>query len=104
MNNVFNEDQLKVIKECKESGYDPSSFARPELDSFKMRLAFHAMRNGNDLSGYLDSFNLDQLDEIRIGLKSGVNVDLYAHPDLSANLMHMKRIELEDKLSDNRGN
>lgn len=107
MNNYFksqfNNDQLKVIKECEESGYDPSSFARPELDSFKMRLAFHAIRNGNDLSFYLDSFNHEQLEEIRIGLLSGVDVDSYAITDLSADEMHMRRVELEDKLTATMG-
>lgn len=98
---LFNDEQQAVIKECINSGFSPESFARPELDAFKMRLAFHAMRNGNDLSNYLDRFNHEQLDEIRIGLKSGVNVESYAIIELSADEMHMRRIALEDKVVQN---
>ena len=98
---IFNDEQKAVIMECINSGFSEDSFARPELDAFKMRLAFHAMRNGNDLSKYLDSFNHEQLDEIRIGLKSGVDVDSYALVELSAVEMHMRRIALEDKVVQN---
>lgn len=98
---LFNDEQQAVINECINSGFSADSFARPELDAFKMRLAFHAMRNGNDLSNYLDRFNHEQLDEIRIGLKSGVNVESYAIIELSADEMHMRRIALEDKVVQN---
>ncbi len=102
MNTIqFNREQLKVLDEANAAGVDSTAWASPEIDAFKMRLAFHAMRNGNDLSKYLESFNHEQLDEIRIGLKSGVDVESYAIAELSADEMHMRRIALEDKVVQN---
>lgn len=93
----FDTNQAKVLKDVMDSGYDPVSFANPQYDWTKMQLAFHALRNGNDLAPYLNDFNVDQLDEIRIGLRSKVDVSLFAKPEIDAEEMHLLRLKLEDE-------
>ena len=97
----FNLQQQKMILACEEKGFNPSGFAKPEIDAFKMQLAFQSLRNGNDLSKYLTDFNYDQLDEIRIGMHFNVDVSQYAKPETHANDMHMLRLQLEDTQSKN---
>ena len=92
----FNTEQRLTINACKEHGYDISALT-PEIDAFKMRLAYLAFKASVDITRYLPHFDYDQLDEIRLGLLSNLNVSEYAKPEISAELMHMKRIYLEDK-------
>ena len=88
----FNDNQKSIINDCIEMGLDPSSFAKPEYDCFKMQLAFHAMRNGNDLTPYLADFNHDQLEQIRDGLRTKVDVSKYANVKLTyKDMMHKKK-------------
>ena len=88
----FSDNQKHIINRCIEMGFDPSSFAKPEIDCFKMQLAFHAIRNGNDLTPYLADFDHDQLEQIRDGLRTKVDVSKYAKVELSGDeMMHKKK-------------
>lgn len=91
----FSNDQIKVIDACIASGYNPANFLNPQYDWAKMRIAYHTLRNGNDLSPYLADFDHAQLDEIRLGLLSGVDVSQYAITSLDAGEMQHKRMSLE---------
>lgn len=90
----FNNDQIAVIEACIAAGHTPN-FVNPAYDWAKMRLAYHAIRNGVDLSPYLANFNHEQLDEIRIGLVFGIDVSKYADPTLSIEQMQHVRMSLE---------
>lgn len=90
----FDEMQTKIIKKCIEAGYNPESFADPKYEWTKMHIAFHAMRNEIDMSPYLDKFDIDQLEEIRIGLILGLDVSSYAIPELSDDDMRHKRMSI----------
>lgn len=92
---LFDEIQSNIIKDCIAAGFDPSGFAKPEIDGFKMQLAYHTLRNGNDLSSYLQNYTHEQLEQIRAGLRSKIDVNQYADPTLAAENMHHKRMILE---------
>lgn len=92
---LFDEIQLSIIEDCIAAGFDPSGFAKPQFDGFKMQLAYHALRNGNDLSSYLQNYTHEQLEQIRVGLRSNIDVSQYADPNLTAEVMHKKRMSLE---------
>ena len=91
----FSDNQKKIINRCIEMGFDPSSFAKPEIDCFKMQLAAHALRDGNDLTPYLADFDHDQLEHIRSGLYFKVDVSKYADPSIPADEMLKKRMSLQ---------
>lgn len=93
----FDTHQTKVLKSAVDAGYDPTSFADPQYDWAKMQLAYHAMRNGNNLVPYLSNFDFDQLEEIRIGLRSKLDVSSFAKPEINAEEMHLLRLKLEDE-------
>lgn len=93
--NQYTEYQQKIIDDCNKIGVDTSSFT-PDINPLNMRLVYLAFRKGLDITPYMKDFNYDQLDEIRLGLITGVDVSKYADPKISADDMHMKRICLED--------
>jgi len=101
MNTQFNAEQVRLLDECASIGFNSAVIKNPDIDAFKIRVAIHTFRNGNDLTPYLEKFNIDQLEEIRIGLLSGIDVTLYAKTDLPASEMHLIRCQLEDKLLTN---
>jgi hypothetical protein len=90
----FDEMQLDIIKGCYDAGFDPSSFADPKYDWAKMQVAAHGIREGFNLSNYLNDFSHSQLDLIRLGLKQGLNVELLAKPEFSFEEMHHKLLSL----------
>ena len=65
----FNYAQINQIRYGLEDGVDVSIYARPELDSDKMR-------------------------EIRLGLKAGIDISSYVKPELSFLEMNKIRQEL----------
>ena len=91
----FDKTQASIIEACITAGLDPSGFAKPEIDGLKMQLAYHALRNRNDLSPYLQDYSHEQLEQIRAGLRSKIDVKQYANPNLPAENMHHKRMSLE---------
>ena len=93
--NEYTEYQQNIIDDCNKIGMDTSSFT-PEINPLNMRLVFLAFRKGLDITPYMKDFNYDQLDEIRLGLITGVDVSKYVDPKILADDMHMKRISLED--------
>lgn len=95
---LFDAQQQKIINDCTNSGLDPSGFVRPYINAFQMQVAYHALRDGLDISEYLDEFSCEQLEEIRLAKKSGIDEKQIAHVDLSAEAMMMKRAGLEFKL------
>lgn len=52
----FDNEQLKLIAECEKMGFKTEALTA-DVDYFKMRLAFLAFKNGNDITEYLKDFN-----------------------------------------------
>lgn len=90
----FNIYQQEIINKSLAHGVDPSSFARPNIDQFKMQVAAHALDRGINLSAYLDDFDFIQLNEIRLAIKAKLNVALIAIRGLSLQEMQDKRLQL----------
>lgn len=90
----FNIYQQEIINKSLANGVDPSSFARPNIDQFKMQVAAHALDRGINLSAYLDDFDFIQLNEIRLAIKAKLNVALIAIRGLSLQEMQDKRLQL----------
>ncbi|MBY0379099.1 MAG: hypothetical protein K2P99_01720 [Burkholderiales bacterium] len=93
--NLFDTQQQKIINDCATDGLDYSGFAKPQFNAFQMQVAYHALRDGFNLSHYLDDFTCEQLEEIRLAKKSGLDEKQIAIVGLSADEMMMKRINLE---------
>ena len=96
--NLFDRHQQKIINDCAIHGLDYRGFAKPHLNAFQMQVAYHALRDGFDLSKYLDDFTCEQLEEIRLAKKSGLDEKQIAIVSLSADEMMMKRATLEYQL------
>lgn len=98
MTQSWNKNQKTIINDYIEAGFNPADFSNPAIDELKMQLAYQAKRNADNLFPYLENYDYEQLDEIRLGLKSKVDITQYTDPKFSAEAMHMKRIELEDQM------
>ena len=76
----------------------------PEIDAASMREIVLAASEGYDLTpwapwwGHPGTFNADQLREIRLGLKDGVDVSAYADPAISAAEMGQRRVKAKEGL------
>ncbi|RTL12470.1 MAG: hypothetical protein EKK54_04370 [Neisseriaceae bacterium] len=92
----YNGEQRAILTKCRNMKFDASRLT-PYIDCFKMRLAYLAYKNGDDITRYLKDFNHDQLHEIRLGMMMKVDVSQYADTKLLAEDMYLKRISLEDK-------
>lgn len=90
----FNIYQQEVINKSITNGIDPSSFAKPHIDEFKMQIAARALEEGINLSKYLEDFDFYQLNEIRLTLKSKLNVAQIAKKSLSYLEMQACRLKL----------
>lgn len=90
----FNIYQQEVINKSISNGIDPSSFAKPHIDEFKMQIAARALEEGINLSSYLEDFDFYQLNEIRLTLKSKLNVAEIAKKGLSYLEMQARRLSL----------
>ncbi|MDD3266866.1 MAG: hypothetical protein PHC75_06790 [Burkholderiales bacterium] len=90
----FNVYQQEVINKSISNGIDPSSFAKPHIDEFKMQIAARALEEGINLSKYLEDFDFYQLNEIRLTLKSKLNVAEIAKKGLSYIEMQACRLKL----------
>lgn len=99
--NKFNIYQQEVINKSISNGIDPSSFAKPHIDQFKMQVAARALEDGINLSNYLEDFDFYQLNEIRLAIKSKLNVREIAKIGLSYLEMHKRRLFLlkSDRMS-----
>ncbi|AUR52186.1 hypothetical protein [Aquella oligotrophica] len=90
----FNVYQQEIINNSLADGIDPSSFAKPHIDQFKMQVAAHALDQGINLSAYLEDFDFIELNEIRLAIKSNLNVAKIAIKGLSCKEMHERRLKL----------
>lgn len=90
----FNIYQQEIINKSIANGVDPSSFARPSIDQFKMQVAAHALDRGINLAAYLDDFDFIQLNEIRLAIKARLNVALIAIKGISLQDMQSRRLQL----------
>lgn len=90
----FNIYQQEIINNSLADGIDPSSFAKPHIDQFKMQVAAHALDQGINLSLYLEDFDFIELNEIRLAIKSNLNVAKIAVKGLSSEEMHARRLKL----------
>jgi|GEM_PF-3899068 len=90
----FNIYQQEVINNSLADGIDPSGFAKPHIDQFKMQVAAYALDQGVDLSPYLEDFDFIELNEIRLAIKSNLNVSQIAVKGLSSHEMHDRRLKL----------
>ena len=89
--------QKEIINNCITDGIDPSSFARPNISSFSMQVAAYALAQNINLSQYLNDFNFEQLNEIRLAIKSRIKISRIAVKGMSAREMYLKRIKLLNK-------
>ncbi len=86
--------QKEIIRNSLADGIDPSSFAKPTINSFNMQVAAYALKQHIDLSKYLEDFDFEQLNEIRLAIKFKLKVSQIAIIGMSAREMCLKRIAL----------
>ncbi len=86
--------QKEIIKNSLADGINPSSFARPTISSFNMQVAAYALSQNINLSKYLDDFDFEQLNEIRLAIKFKLKASKIAIIGMSAREMYLKRIAL----------
>jgi hypothetical protein len=91
--------QQQIIDLCSELGLDSSNFMVINPESFKLQVVYHGLRDGIDLGMYLEKFDCEQLEEIRLAKKSGLDITQIAIVELSSEQMMMKRISLEHHVS-----
>ena len=88
-NPEFNYSQMKEIYEglstLKTS--DVSIYAHIEISAAKMRQIRLAIKNGVDIQPYITNYNAKQLDVIRQGLQSHLDISRITIPSLSAKEM-----------------
>ena len=86
--------QKEIINNCLADGIDPSSFAKPTINSFNMQVAAYALNQNINLSKYLEDFDFEQLNEIRLAIKFKLKASKIAIIGMSAREMYLKRITL----------
>ena len=90
----FNIYQQEVINNSLTDGLDPSSFAKPHINQFKMQVAAHALQQGINLAPYIENFDFVELNEIRLAIRSNLNIAKIAIKGLSPEEMHTRRLEM----------
>lgn len=90
----FNIYQQEVINNSLSDGLDPSSFAKPHINQFKMQVAAHALQQGINLAPYLENFDFIELNEIRLAIKSNLNIEEIVIRGLSSDEMHTRRLKM----------
>lgn len=90
----FDVYQKEVINNCLADGIDPSSFAKPAINSFNMQVAAYALSQNINLSKYLEDFDFEQLNEIRLAIKFKLKASKIAVIGMSAREMYLTRIAL----------
>lgn len=95
----FDDRQIRVIKEGMSKGLDVNVFAKPGYSFIRMSFICEAMSKHYDFRYLLDTrFNDGQLAEIMEGLRSGLDVSVFAKPMLPRALMENKRRDMCKKL------
>lgn len=89
---TFNIYQQEIINKSLHYGLDPSGFAKPSIDQYKMQVAAHALNQGINLSQYLEDFDFNQLNEIRLAIKAKINIALVAIKGISSREMQTIRL------------
>lgn len=97
-NPKFDEYQMQEIREGLEMGIDVSQYAKPELSTYDMvKIQSELITRADKIRTYAElGFNAEQTQELLEGLKSGVDVDVYAKPEYDWYKMHIIRERLEE--------
>ena len=94
-------DQMKILWRAKHNGIQSGYFADPNLPADTMR--FFASKLVSDkvckecLGLINPDYNLDQLNELYMGICTGIDFRQYADPKMSAVDMNIKRMRLENE-------
>ena len=87
--------QMEQIRLGLENDVDVSWYAYPGVDFEQMEQLRYGLEDGltdKDMETLSNlDFDGDQMEEIRLGLKAGLDVSVYADPDLPYDLMHELR-------------
>lgn len=89
---TFNIYQQEIINKSLHYGLDPSGFAKPNIDQYKMQVAAHALNQGINLTQYIEDFDFNQLNEIRLTIKAKLNIALVAIKGISIGEMQQRRL------------
>ncbi|MFI3211318.1 MAG: hypothetical protein R3Y64_09775 [Peptostreptococcaceae bacterium] len=78
----YNEKQIREIKIGILNSLDVSSYLNKDYSYLKMEQIRLSLMDNIDITPYLDEYSEFQIDEIRLGIKSGVDVSLYDKKDI----------------------
>ena len=97
-NPKFDWKQMRQIRFGLEAGLDVSSYAKPEFNALEMsQIQEELIARADKIRAYTElGFNAEQTQELLEGLKSGVDVDVYAKPEYDWYRMHIIRERLEE--------
>lgn len=91
----FNEQQIAEINRGLQSGVDVLIYAKPNLSPVDMYQIRVALEEGLNIKEYVGSgFDSNQLAVIIKGLRQGINVKIFANPEISAE--NMKQMLLNE--------
>lgn len=93
LNSGFSADQFKEMRLGKEHGVDQSIYSFPEVSADKMRTVRKLQEMGVKVDKkLLEIYSDEQLNEIRLGKKFGIDTKLYQNPMLDADDMRTLRL------------
>lgn len=85
----YTDSQLKVIRVALERDLPIDDLLCIDKDPEELDLILKGLINGYDVSLYKDNLSIDQMREIVVGLRMGLNVSLIAKPYYSAEKMSL---------------
>lgn len=93
LNSGFSADQFKEMRLGKDHGIDHSLYSFPEVSADKMRTVRKLQEMGVKVDKkLLEIYSDEQLNEIRLGEKFGIDTKLYQNPMLDADDMRTLRL------------
>ena len=88
----FNEEQLKIIRECESMGLDSRYLKCKDFSIEQMNRVFYGLKNKLGVWHYAGpEFTPEQMDVIIGGLEMGADVSWYARSDFPADYMAFLR-------------
>lgn len=101
---LFDSNQVKIINQAINAGFNPEYYSNPDYDWFKMQQCFLAQKRNIDLSQYVKDFDGTRLSIIYDGLRMGLDVSEYANPEFGiAEMVHRRICLIQAKLSAEKG-
>ena len=95
---VFDDDQMRWIRDGLEQGLDVSWYADPKYNGDQMLQILVGLERGLDVSVYADpKYDENQMRMIYQGLRDGLDISIYADPKYGWKQMNEIRKSLEKK-------